>query len=122
MSYGSPDWQSWVLPEAEGEHSRTVLGTPFDAVAIAGKKHIKAAYDLGINAFDTANGYSNGQSEVVLGKAIKEYNLPRDEIVVMTKVYGVVQKPDEPRISSLEQARSLGYINRGGLSRKVSTV
>jgi aryl-alcohol dehydrogenase-like predicted oxidoreductase len=87
MSYGSPEWQGWVLGEDEG---------------IA---HIKAAYDLGINAFDTSNvrslasslpnspmnptiiqTYSNGESETILGKAIKQHNLPRDEIVVMTKV------------------------------------
>jgi aryl-alcohol dehydrogenase-like predicted oxidoreductase len=37
MSYGSPEWQDWVLGEEEGI------------------KHIKAAFDLGINAFDTAN-------------------------------------------------------------------
>lgn len=43
-------------------------------------------YDLGIQTFDTANVYSNGLSEVILGKAIKQHNLPRDEIVVMTKV------------------------------------
>jgi hypothetical protein len=40
-------------------------------------------YDAGINTFDTANVYSNGQSEVVLGNAIKELKLPRDEIVVI---------------------------------------
>ncbi|KAG9043999.1 hypothetical protein FS837_008919 [Tulasnella sp. UAMH 9824] len=45
---------------------------------------------MGINAFDTANLYSNGLSEVILGKAIKQYNLPRDEIVVMTKLWGTV--------------------------------
>jgi aryl-alcohol dehydrogenase-like predicted oxidoreductase len=49
-------------------------------------KHIKAAYDAGIQTFDTANVYSGGLSETILGKAIKKYNLPRDEIVVMTKV------------------------------------
>ena len=42
MSYGDPKWQGWVLEEEE---------------AI---KHIKAAYDAGINAFDTANIYSHG--------------------------------------------------------------
>jgi aryl-alcohol dehydrogenase-like predicted oxidoreductase len=41
-----------------------------------------------VNTFDTANIYSNGLSEVCLGKAIKELNLPREEIVVMTKVCG----------------------------------
>lgn len=43
-------------------------------------------YDLGIQTFDTANVYSNGESERVLGKAIKKFNLPREEIVVLTKV------------------------------------
>ncbi len=91
MQYGSTDWASWVLPEEE---------------AI---KHIKFAYVLqlyvnlyfvlsllfsnswehGITTFDTANCYSNGVSEVILGKAIKALNLPREELVIMTKV-GVV--------------------------------
>ncbi|KAG8700344.1 hypothetical protein FRC08_004758 [Ceratobasidium sp. 394] len=68
MSYGSSEWLKWVLGEEEGI------------------EHIKAAYDAGIQTFDTANAYSNGESERILGKAIKQLNLPRDEIVVMTKV------------------------------------
>ena len=48
------------------------------------------SYDLGIQTFDTANVYSNGLSEVILGKAIKQHNLPRDEIVVMTKVRVII--------------------------------
>lgn len=68
MSYGDPRWQDWILDEK------------------AGLEHIKAAYDAGINTFDTANVYSDGKSEEILGKAIKVHNLPRDEIVVMTKV------------------------------------
>lgn len=68
MSYGTPDWQGWVLEEEES------------------LKHIKYAYDHGINAFDTANVYSKGRSEEILGKAIKQFNLNRDEIVVMTCV------------------------------------
>lgn len=83
-------------------------------------KHIKAAYDMGINAFDTANVYSNGASEAILGKAIKEYNLPRDEIVVMTKVYAVVQRPGEKRLLKREDFEKARYVNQGGLSRKVS--
>jgi aryl-alcohol dehydrogenase-like predicted oxidoreductase len=67
MSYGEAAWAAWVLGEE-------------------GMEHVKAAYDAGINTFDTANVYSNGLSEVILGKAIKKWNLPRDEIVVMTKV------------------------------------
>lgn len=44
------------------------------------------SYDVGIQTFDTADTYSNGESERILGKAIRQHNLPRDEIVVMTKV------------------------------------
>lgn len=43
-------------------------------------------YDHGINTFDTANVYSNGVSETMLGNAIKELKLPREELVIMTKV------------------------------------
>jgi aryl-alcohol dehydrogenase-like predicted oxidoreductase len=46
------------------------------------------SYEHGVNTFDTANIYSNGVSEVYLGRAIKALDLPRDEIVVMTKVCG----------------------------------
>lgn len=103
MSYGSPEWQGWVLGEEEG------------------LEHIKTAYDLGINAFDTANVYSNGLSEVILGKAIKKYNLPRDEIVVMTKVFGTVAR-DVSETSlwaqSIEYVGKRRYTNQQGLARK----
>ncbi|KAG6870477.1 hypothetical protein C0993_004562, partial [Termitomyces sp. T159_Od127] len=76
MSFGSSEWQAWVQGEEEA------------------LKAIKFAYDAGINTFDTANKfqvYSNGLSEEILGKAIKELKLPREEIVVMTKV--MLEKP-----------------------------
>ncbi|KAF9075504.1 oxidoreductase [Rhodocollybia butyracea] len=94
MSYGHPDWQAWVLPEEEGI------------------KHIKAAFDAGINTFDTANVYSNGQSEVVLGKAIKQFNIPREDIVVLTKVFFPVGKTPG------EDTSANPFINKRGLSRK----
>ncbi|EIW83033.1 aryl-alcohol dehydrogenase [Coniophora puteana RWD-64-598 SS2] len=101
MQYGTSEWQDWVLGEDE---------------AI---KHIKAAYDAGINTFDTADMYSNGLSEVIVGNAIKKLNLPRDEIVVMTKVYNVVGKtPGERVFKSSENPDNLGYVNQRGLSRK----
>lgn len=104
MSYGYKEWGPWILDEAEG---------------IA---HIKAAYNLGINAFDTANSCSNGESERILGKAIKQHNLPRDEIVVMTKVYNVVGRTKDPLwFLSPEVVEKDRYINQRGLSRKVRT-
>ena len=69
MSYGRPTerWP-WALDE---EQSR-----PF----------IQRALELGINFFDTANVYSNGASEEVVGKALREF-ASRDEVVIATKVY-----------------------------------
>jgi aryl-alcohol dehydrogenase-like predicted oxidoreductase len=69
MSYGGPTerWQ-WALDE---ETSR-----PF----------IQRALELGINFFDTANVYSDGRSEEILGKALREIT-SRDEVVIATKVF-----------------------------------
>ncbi|OJT07162.1 hypothetical protein TRAPUB_1977 [Trametes pubescens] len=102
MSYGSPEWQEWVLGEEEG------------------LKHIKFAYDHGITTFDTANLYSNGLSEAIIGKAIRQFNLPREELVIMTKLY--FPKPKD--ISTVlwrgddAEAAEHGIINQKGLSRK----
>jgi len=102
MSYGNPGWQSWLLGEKE---------------AI---EHVKFAYEHGVNAFDTANIYSNGLSEVYLGRAIKALNLPREEIVVMTKLYGAVSKiPEEALwVTPQHELDKKGYVNQHGLGRK----
>ena len=68
MTYGSPKWRDWVLDE---EASR-----PF----------IKRALEAGINFFDTADIYSLGASEEVLGRALKDFAPSRERIVVATKV------------------------------------
>lgn len=78
-------------------------------------------YDAGIQTFDTANIYSNGQSEVILGKAIKKYNLPREEIVVLTKVCGVVGRTRREKYYPSPNPEEYGYVNQFGLSRKVCT-
>ena len=67
MSYGSPKWRPWVLDE---EASR-----PF----------IRRALELGFNFFDTADVYSLGESERVVGAALREL-ARRDEVVIATKV------------------------------------
>ena len=51
---------------------------------------VKAALDAGVNFFDTANVYSAGQSEELLGQAIRNLGVARDEVVVATKVLGRV--------------------------------
>jgi aryl-alcohol dehydrogenase (NADP+) len=68
MTYGTPAWREWVLPEADSR--------PF----------IRRALDLGITFFDTADMYSLGASEEILGRALKEY-AARDQVVIATKVF-----------------------------------
>jgi len=82
MSFGDPDWREWVLDEDEG------------------KAIVERALELGINFFDTANMYSNGESERVLGEALEGH---REESVVATKAYFQMDESDP---------------NSGGLSRK----
>lgn len=81
MTYGSPDWRPWVLDEA------------------ASRPFIRQALDLGINFFDTADMYSLGESEVVLGRAIREYTR-RDDVVLASKVfYPMSDKPNDRGLS-----------------------
>ncbi|MBI3264563.1 MAG: aldo/keto reductase, partial [Acidobacteria bacterium] len=68
MSYGSPAWREWVLPEKESR--------PF----------FERAFELGITFFDTADMYSLGQSEEVLGRAIRDLT-ERHRVVIGTKVF-----------------------------------
>ncbi|EFC38707.1 predicted protein [Naegleria gruberi] len=97
MSFGSPKWFDWVLEESE---SMIIL---------------KKAWELGINFFDTANIYSNGESERILGKFIRENNIPREEVVIATKVFGPVDKSGEQRLLLLSDDKK---VNTHGLSRK----
>jgi aryl-alcohol dehydrogenase-like predicted oxidoreductase len=75
MTYGEPDRGNhpWTLGE---EQSR-----PF----------IQRALELGINFFDTANVYSAGSSEEIVGRALRDFT-KRDEVVIATKVHGPMHK------------------------------
>jgi len=82
MTYGTSRWRPWVLDEAESR--------PF----------LTRALDCGITFFDTADMYSRGVSEEVLGRALKEFT-QRDRVVIATKAFYPVD----------------GGPNAGGLSR-----
>src|SRR5882672_8365876 len=69
MTYGSRKWRDWVLEEEESR--------PFFRRAIEG----------GINFFDTADMYSLGVSEEILGRALKEFGPPREQVAIATKVF-----------------------------------
>ena len=79
----------------------------------------KAAYDRGLNTWDTANVYSNGTSEEIIGKAIKEYNIPRHKLVICTKCCGTVREGNSPEVLALQDIdETVDYINQRGLSRQ----
>ncbi|EAT83750.2 hypothetical protein SNOG_08582 [Parastagonospora nodorum SN15] len=102
MSIGSSKWQPWVIEE---EESLPLL---------------KAAYDRGLTTWDTANVYSNGVSEEIIGKAIKKYELPRHKLVILTKCYGYTG--EDPGLRTIQYGTELpqlrDYTNQGGLSRQ----
>ena len=85
MTYGTPDWRDWVLDEK------------------ASRPFYEKALEAGINFFDTADVYSNGISEEVLGRAIKDLVDDREDVVIATKCFGGTHN---------------GKLNRHGLSRK----
>ncbi|KAF4621546.1 hypothetical protein G7Y89_g14527 [Cudoniella acicularis] len=101
MSFGSSKMAPWVLDE---DASLDVL---------------KAAYDRGINTWDTANTYCNGLSEEIIGKAIGKFNIPRQKLVLMTKcAFYVGEELDIIGAAYGEQlSQSKDYVNQGGLSR-----
>jgi aryl-alcohol dehydrogenase-like predicted oxidoreductase len=69
MTYGSKSWREWVLEEEES--------LPF----------IQRALELGINFFDTADVYSLGRSEEILGTALKKFGPDREKLVIATKLF-----------------------------------
>jgi len=84
MTYGSKRWRDWILDEEESR--------PF----------IRRALECGISFFDTADMYSLGASEEVLGRALRDFGPSRDKVVIATKVF--YPMGDDP--------------NQHGLSRK----
>ena len=90
MTYGTSKWRPWVLDE---EPSR-----PF----------IKRALELGINFFDTADMYSRGVSEEVVGRAVKDF-APRDQVVLATKVFYPMS--DDPNDRGLSRKHILAAID-----------
>ena len=63
------------------------------------KKLMSAAWDRGVNFFDNAEGYAHGESERVMGKALKELGWAREQYVVSTKIFWGGQTPNEKGLS-----------------------
>ncbi|EIW61071.1 Aldo/keto reductase [Trametes versicolor FP-101664 SS1] len=99
--FGDPRFMPFVLGEKEGYQL------------------VQAAYEHGIQTFDTADAYSSGLSERILGNAIKKLNLPRGELVLMTKL-GLPMFPleDPDAQKKRNTPEKFGIINQHGTSRK----
>jgi len=91
MTYGDPGWRAWVLPE---DQSR-----PF----------IKRALEHGINFFDTADMYSLGYSEEILGRALHDFT-ERDRVVIATKVFN--RMSEDPNDRGLSRKHVMSSIDR----------
>lgn len=103
MGFGSKAWTPWQLEEAE-------------ALPV-----LKAAYDAGLTTWDTANMYSNGASERLIGAAVRAYDLPREELVLMTKIWSPVAEA-EPGLHGAQQKEALDrtkeFVNATGEWRR----
>ncbi|MDR3718556.1 MAG: aldo/keto reductase [Bryobacteraceae bacterium] len=91
MTYGSKKWREWVLEEEESR--------PF----------IRRALEAGINFFDTADMYSAGASEEVLGRALRDFGPSRDKVVVGTKVFNPMG--EDPNLRGLSRKHILHAID-----------
>lgn len=79
---------------------------------------LEYAYKAGIRTWDTADVYSHGQSEQIIGKAIKKYNIPRERLVILSKCFFGVT-PDTPSNAiSASTVNDGDQLNQIGLSRK----
>ncbi|KAI1467083.1 Aldo/keto reductase [Daldinia caldariorum] len=101
MSFGDAKAQTWAIEEAE-------------ALPL-----LKAAYDRGLNTWDTANVYSQGVSEIIVGKAIKKYNIPREKLIIATKCFWAVGETPDVRhfVHGKAVNNAKDYVNQCGLSR-----
>jgi aryl-alcohol dehydrogenase-like predicted oxidoreductase len=96
MTYGDPEWRSWVLTED------------------AGRPFIRRALEAGVNFFDTADMYSLGRSEEILGRAVRDFAARRDDVVIATKVFFAMS--DGPNDRGLSRKHIMAAID-GSLRR-----
>ncbi|KZO92137.1 Aldo/keto reductase [Calocera viscosa TUFC12733] len=100
MSFGSDEWAPWVINEDK-------------ALPL-----LKAAWDLGVTTWDTANIYSNGESERIIAKALKKYNIPRNRVLILTKCHFLVgSTPGMRTLFQPELQNERDFVNQSGLSR-----
>ena len=87
MSYGSSKWRDWVLD--------------YDAAL----PFFKQAHEAGVNFYDTADMYSDGASEEVLSRALKELAVPREQVVIASKLFNPTGKSPNERGTARKHVR-----------------
>ena len=87
MSYGSSKWRDWVLD--------------YDAAL----PFYRQAHEAGVNFFDTADMYSDGASEETLGRALKELAVPREQVVIASKLFNPTGKSPNERGTARKHVR-----------------
>ncbi len=92
MTYGAKKWREWVLEEDEA------------------RPLVRRAVEAGINFYDTADVYSLGESELLTGKLLREFQPNRDELVVATKVFNPMS--DAPNDRGLSRKHIMASIDR----------
>ncbi|KAL5442019.1 hypothetical protein PMIN05_004216 [Paraphaeosphaeria minitans] len=110
-------------PRHHGLRQLTSPNGPWVLDAAASLPLLRYAFDKGINTWDTADFYSQGKSEEVIGEAIRTYGIPREKLVLLSKVFFGV---DESEVMGKSGVVDLGkamfndgaMVNRVGLSRK----
>ncbi|CAR28475.1 ZYRO0F04840p [Zygosaccharomyces rouxii] len=102
MSFGSKEWADWLIEDKEEVF-----------------KILKRAYDRGLRTYDTADVYSNGLSERILGEFLRHYNINRETVVILTKVF--FPTDESIHVTSkfdFSEQELLTLTNQRGLSRK----
>jgi aryl-alcohol dehydrogenase (NADP+) len=92
MTYGSKKWREWVLEEDEA------------------RPLVRRAVEAGINFFDTADMYSLGESEVLTGKLLREFQPQREELAIATKVFNPMS--EAPNDRGLSRKHIMASIDR----------
>ncbi|CCD25936.2 aldo/keto reductase NDAI_0G01600 [Naumovozyma dairenensis CBS 421] len=103
MSYGSKAWAQWVEDDKEKIF-----------------QIFKHCYDIGFRTFDTADVYSNGKSERLLGEFLRKFEIRRETVVILTKTYFRVDETLDLPLGEFPHSENdvLDLVNQQGLSRK----
>ncbi|EKG22521.1 Aldo/keto reductase [Macrophomina phaseolina MS6] len=117
MSIGHKDWQPWVEDNEEAVFQLLQAAYVNKLLSTNISNRSIHSYDRGLNTWDTANAYSNGVSEELIGRFLKKSGIPRSKVVIMTKCWGYVGETPAVNTVLFQVKDTRDYVNHGGLSR-----